>query len=83
MPHKNSYKYILLGDFMYKKNGVFNDFYVTKSGKPPVSGAVFAYFRQLGGLLASFNSLHHHPVPRHSPANSWRTKQFTNHPHGL
>jgi hypothetical protein len=54
-------------DFMYIKTAVFSDFYVVKSGKPPVYGAVFIYFGWHGGLLASFNSLHPRPPPRHSP----------------
>jgi hypothetical protein len=36
------------------------------------------YFDWHGGLFASFNSLHHHPLPSHPhpPANSQSTKQL-------
>jgi hypothetical protein len=43
MPHKTSYKYILLSDFTYKEEGVFNNYFVNRYGEIPVYGAIFVY----------------------------------------
>ncbi len=40
---------------IYIKDGVFINFYVNKSWKPPVYGTIFVYFGGLGGFLASLN----------------------------
>ncbi len=53
-------KYILLSNF-------FCDFLVNNCRKPSVFGTVFVHFGQIGGLFASFSSLHSHSLPWHSP----------------
>jgi hypothetical protein len=37
----------------------------------------------LEGLFDCFDTIHHHPWPGTPPTNSWSTKQFLSHPHGL
>jgi hypothetical protein len=45
----------------------FQQFFSQKMQETARFGAVFVYFGWHEGLFASFNSLHHHSMPRHSP----------------
>jgi hypothetical protein len=65
------------------KNPFSTIFKSTSVEKPPVFGAVFAYFRQLQGLFASFNSLHRTVCAGIPPASPQYAKQFLNRTHGL
>ncbi len=66
------------------KNGIFGNFLAKKVRETARFRPAFVYFNQRRGLFVSFDSLHHHPLPGHSPpANSWHTKQFLSCLHGL
>jgi hypothetical protein len=53
---------IYLIKYFWAKNSVLAIFFKPKNAWNCRFRAVFVYFGQQGGLFASFNSLHHHPL---------------------
>ncbi len=73
-----------LNEHFWVKNSIFDDFKVNKCRKPSVFGAAFVYSGWHGGLFDSFNTLHHYPLPGHSPTpKSRHTKKAIYEPTSL